>query len=92
MHQLSLMVIKYHNLCTKVNEFQTGSLACSKRDLHYKKFGMSSAYDCCVQRQNGYMERDLPCKALQITAYILLKFPVSSRTGMREEIFYDIPI
>jgi hypothetical protein len=92
MRQLSMMVMKYHNLGTKVNEFQTGSLACGIRDLHHKKFGMISAYDCRVQRQNGYMESDLSCTVLQVTAYLLLKFPVFSRTGMREEIFYDISI
>jgi hypothetical protein len=38
------------------------------------------------------MERDLSRKELQVTAYLLLKFPILSRTGMGEEIFYYIPI
>jgi len=49
MRQLSIMVIKYHNLGTKVNEFQMDNLAYSIRLLHHKKVGMSSTYDCCVQ-------------------------------------------
>lgn len=36
MRQLSIMVIKYHNLGTNVNEFQMDSLACSIRGLHHK--------------------------------------------------------
>jgi hypothetical protein len=34
------------------------------------------------------MERDLSRRVLQVTAYLLLKFPVLSRTGMGEEIFF----
>jgi len=78
MRQLSIMVIKYHNLGTKVNEFQMESLAYSIRRLHHKNVGMSSTYDCCVQWQNGCMERDLSRTALQVTAYLLLKFQVLS--------------